>query len=248
MVTRPDEESGLARRRQPRGHRSTAPRPESHSPRRAQRQQPTVATPHSKGKRKKSTDVLSGSAWSLPLRCWHEPARARQAEEHCGRTGRAGFPATVAQSAARQAFCKLGYVTRETIAVVPRPRRRRYRCAVLHGWETNERVLESGAFESRQRVLARVPLVEHSESGARWLGLAYWQAVGGFTHGGVARAGRGGGRSGGGREPSPVRLRPSSRGPTSSFRVGTRSGEVCSRCAPADRSRSRNARPARRSR
>jgi hypothetical protein len=56
---------------------------------------------------------------------------------------------------------------------------------VLHGWEANERVLESGAFESRQRALARVPLVEHSESGARWLGLAYWQAVGGFTRGGV---------------------------------------------------------------
>jgi hypothetical protein len=56
---------------------------------------------------------------------------------------------------------------------------------VLHGWEANERVLESGAFESRQRVLARVPLVEPSESGARWLGLAYWQAVGGFTRGGV---------------------------------------------------------------
>jgi hypothetical protein len=43
---------------------------------------------------------------------------------------------------------------------------------VFHGWETNERVLESGGFESRQRVLAREPLVEHSESGARWLGLA----------------------------------------------------------------------------
>ena len=56
---------------------------------------------------------------------------------------------------------------------------------VLRDWETNERVLESGAFESRQRVLARVPLVEHSESGARWLGLAYWQAVGSFTRGGV---------------------------------------------------------------
>jgi hypothetical protein len=46
-------------------------------------------------------------------------------------------------------------------------------------------VLESGAFESRQRVLTHELLVEHSESGARWLGLAYWQAVGGFTRGGV---------------------------------------------------------------
>jgi hypothetical protein len=66
---------------------------------------------------------------------------------------------------------------------------------VLHSWEANERVLDSGAFESRQRVLAREPLVEHSESGARWLGLAYWQAVGGFTRGGVrARWGADGGR------------------------------------------------------
>ena len=66
---------------------------------------------------------------------------------------------------------------------------------MLRDWETNERVLESGAFESRQRVLARVPLVEHSESGARWLGLAYWQAVGGFTRGGVrARWSADGGR------------------------------------------------------
>jgi hypothetical protein len=56
---------------------------------------------------------------------------------------------------------------------------------VVYGWETNERVLDSGAFESRQRVLAREPLVEHSESAARWLGVAYWQAVGGFTRGAV---------------------------------------------------------------
>ena len=40
------------------------------------------------------------------------------------------------------------------------------------GWETNERVLESGGFESRQRVLvAERPVVEASESGARWLGV-----------------------------------------------------------------------------
>ncbi len=48
-----------------------------------------------------------------------------------------------------------------------------------------ERVLESGGFESRQRVLLDEPAVEASEAGARWLGLAYWQAVDRFTRGGV---------------------------------------------------------------
>jgi hypothetical protein len=51
----------------------------------------------------------------------------------------------------------------------------------LRDWETYERVLESGGFESRQRVLVPEPVVERSESGARWLGVVYWQAVGGFT-------------------------------------------------------------------
>jgi hypothetical protein len=46
-------------------------------------------------------------------------------------------------------------------------------------------VLDSGGFESMQRVLASGPLVEYSEAGARWLGIAYWQAVNRFTHGGV---------------------------------------------------------------
>lgn len=53
----------------------------------------------------------------------------------------------------------------------------------LHSWETSERVLESGGFESRQRVLVSEPAVESSESGARWLGVTYWQAVRGFTRG-----------------------------------------------------------------
>ena len=53
------------------------------------------------------------------------------------------------------------------------------------GWETSERVLESGAFESRQRVLAAKPSVEASEAGARTLGIAYWQAVDRFTRGGI---------------------------------------------------------------
>ena len=56
---------------------------------------------------------------------------------------------------------------------------------VLHSWHTRERVLDSGGFESMQRVLASEPVVENSESGARWLGIAYWQAVGRVTRGGV---------------------------------------------------------------
>jgi hypothetical protein len=56
---------------------------------------------------------------------------------------------------------------------------------VLHGWDTNEQVLVSGGLESRQRVLASKPVVESSESGARWLGIAYWHAVNRFTRGGV---------------------------------------------------------------
>ena len=56
---------------------------------------------------------------------------------------------------------------------------------VLHGWHTRERVLASGGFESAQRVLASGPVVESSESGARWLGIAYWQAVNRVTRGGV---------------------------------------------------------------
>ena len=56
---------------------------------------------------------------------------------------------------------------------------------VLHRWHTRERVLNSGGLESTQRVLASKPVVESSESGARWLGLAYWQAVSRVTRGGV---------------------------------------------------------------
>ena len=53
------------------------------------------------------------------------------------------------------------------------------------GWETSERVLESGDFESCQRVLVAEPVVEASEAGARTLGVTYWQAVDRFTRGGV---------------------------------------------------------------
>ena len=56
---------------------------------------------------------------------------------------------------------------------------------VLHSWDTSERVLASGAFESRQRVRASKPVVECSQSGARWLGIAYWEAVSRVTRGGV---------------------------------------------------------------
>lgn len=55
----------------------------------------------------------------------------------------------------------------------------------LYGWESTERLLESGDFESRQRVFAKESAVEESEAGARWLGLTYWQAVDGFTRGSV---------------------------------------------------------------
>jgi hypothetical protein len=53
------------------------------------------------------------------------------------------------------------------------------------GWETSERVFESGGFESRQRVLVTEPAVEASEAGARTLGITYWRAVDRFTRGGV---------------------------------------------------------------
>jgi hypothetical protein len=55
----------------------------------------------------------------------------------------------------------------------------------VKGWETSERLLESGGYESRQRVLVDRPVVEPSGSGARWLGVAYWHAVDRFTRGGV---------------------------------------------------------------
>ena len=58
----------------------------------------------------------------------------------------------------------------------------------LRDWETMERLLDSGGYESRQRVLASEPAVEPSESGARTLGVVYWRAVERFTRGGI-RAG-----------------------------------------------------------
>ena len=63
----------------------------------------------------------------------------------------------------------------------------------MNGWETSERVLESGGFESRQRVLVPERVVEASEAGARTLGVTYWQAVDRFTRGGVRASWTGGG-------------------------------------------------------
>jgi hypothetical protein len=55
----------------------------------------------------------------------------------------------------------------------------------MTGWETNERVLDSGGVESRQRVLVSEPVVEASEAGALVLGVTYWRALDRFTHGGI---------------------------------------------------------------
>ena len=63
----------------------------------------------------------------------------------------------------------------------------------MKGWEASERVLESGGFESRQRVLVPEPVVEASEAGARVLGVTYWRAVERFTRGGVRASWTGGG-------------------------------------------------------
>jgi hypothetical protein len=63
----------------------------------------------------------------------------------------------------------------------------------VKGWESSEKVLESGGLESRQRVLVPEPAVEASEAGARTLGVTYWQAVDRFTRGGVRASWSGGG-------------------------------------------------------
>ena len=57
-------------------------------------------------------------------------------------------------------------------------------------WETSERVLESGGFESRQRVLVGEPVVEASEAGACTLGVTHRQAVDRHLMAASARAGR----------------------------------------------------------
>ena len=63
------------------------------------------------------------------------------------------------------------------------------------GWESVERVRESGDIGSRHRVLVGEPVVESSEAGARWLGVTYWDAVSRSTRGAVrATWGEDGGR------------------------------------------------------
>jgi hypothetical protein len=57
--------------------------------------------------------------------------------------------------------------------------------SALSGWETLERVTDSGAMESRQSVRVDRSVVEASASGARWLGVRYWQAVQEATRGAV---------------------------------------------------------------
>jgi hypothetical protein len=56
---------------------------------------------------------------------------------------------------------------------------------MLRDWETTERLLDSGAYESRQRVLVDAPVVDASEAGARVLGVTYWRSIDRFTRGGV---------------------------------------------------------------
>ena len=111
----------------------------------------------------------------------------------------------------------------------------------MTGWETSERVLESGAFVSRQRVLVAEPAVEASEAGARTLGVTYWQAVDRFTRGVVRASWTGGGGK--------LKLlggatlltfgQPSSRSTMGLSAAGTRSRVDCSRSEPAP-SRSHN--------
>ena len=112
----------------------------------------------------------------------------------------------------------------------------------MTGWETSERVLDSGGFESRQRVLVPEPVVEASEAGARTLGVTYWQAVDRFTRGGVRASWSGNGgklRLLGGA--TLLTFGPPELGSTAaSSPAGTRSAAACSRCGPAARSRSRS--------
>ncbi|MDQ3122267.1 MAG: hypothetical protein M3Q59_07005 [Actinomycetota bacterium] len=62
---------------------------------------------------------------------------------------------------------------------------------MIHSWNTSERTLDSGGFESRQRALVADAVVEPSESGARWLGIAYWHTVGRLFRGAVRARWRG---------------------------------------------------------
>ena len=63
----------------------------------------------------------------------------------------------------------------------------------MSGWESTERVLQTGGVESRQRVLVPEPVVEESEAGARTLGVGYWRTIDRLTRGGVRATWSGGG-------------------------------------------------------
>ena len=63
----------------------------------------------------------------------------------------------------------------------------------MTGWESVQRVRESGDMESRQRVLVGEPVVESSDTGARWLGITYWDAVSRSTRRAVQATWRGDG-------------------------------------------------------
>ena len=110
----------------------------------------------------------------------------------------------------------------------------------MNGWETWERVRESGDFESRQRVLVAEPVVEPSEAGARVLGVTYWQAVDRFTRGGVRASWTGRGQAETTRRCDAAHVRDSrnSRSTAGSSVAGTRSRVDCSRSEPAAPSRS----------
>ena len=56
---------------------------------------------------------------------------------------------------------------------------------MISDWDSSERALDSGGFESRQRAFVAESVVESSESEARWLGIAYWQTVGRVSRGAV---------------------------------------------------------------
>ncbi len=62
---------------------------------------------------------------------------------------------------------------------------------MISDWNSSERELDSGGFESRQRGFVADGVVESSESGARWLGIAYWQTVGRVSRGAVRARWRG---------------------------------------------------------
>ncbi|MBA3433298.1 MAG: hypothetical protein H0U08_04310 [Actinobacteria bacterium] len=62
---------------------------------------------------------------------------------------------------------------------------------MLQDWNATERMLDSGGFESGQRMLVADAVVEASRSSARWLGTTYWLTVGRVSRGTVRTRWRG---------------------------------------------------------